>query len=105
MELNDNINKGQKTYDELSKKITEMEFKIDNTDEEIQKFEKENPDLVKIIREEEKKNLDDEEMNSISRIGINSIKNKEYKKEEKKEEKKEDENDDDIEKEKKRYYY
>ena len=101
VELNDNINKGQKTYDELNKKITEMEFKIDKTDEEIQKFEKENPDLVKIIREEEKKNLDDEEMNSISRIGINSIKNKEDKKEEKMEEKKEEENDDDIEKEKK----
>ena len=87
MELNDNIEKDQKTYDDLSKKITELDLKIDKTDEEIKNFEKNNPDLVKSIKEEEKKNLDDEEFNTIS--GINLAKN-EKTTEEKKEENKDD---------------
>ena len=88
--LNDNIEKDQKTYEELNKKISEIDLKIDKADEEIKEFEKNNPDLVKSIREEEKKNLDEEEFNKNNLNQNNKVG------EEKKEENKINNNDDNL---------
>ena len=71
-----------------------MEVKIDKIDDEIKEYENKNPELVKMIREEEKKNLDDEEfnsnwLNSLNKININNeINKKEISTEEKKEQNK-----------------
>ena len=93
-QLNDNIEQDKKNVDDLNKKIIEMEVKIDKIDDEIKEYENKNPELVKMIREEEKKNLDDEEfnssgLNSLNKININNeINKKEISTEEKKEQNK-----------------
>ena len=90
VQLNDNIEIDKKNFEEITKQIREMEFKIDEVDDQINEFEKINPELVKMIKEEERKFIVDQETKKLI-LGNNSL-NIENKKEDKnkKEEKKED---------------
>jgi len=92
VELNDNIEQDKKNYDEINRQIREIEYKIDNLDEQIEEFEKVNPDIVKLIKEEERKFISEQENKKLFLGTIINKDNKENKKEiHNKEEKKEDE--------------
>ena len=93
IQLNDNIEVDKKNFDEINKQIRDMEIKISEVDEQINEFEKLNPELVKKAKEEERQFLNEQENKKVLFSNFIFKENKKEdikeKNEDKKEEKKE----------------